>query len=155
MPYRKQLPPLKTTPDRDYWIKFLANQGLISEVPIEEPISSRPVKPSEPEGELSPDMFTFTYRVAERLTSLDGLPEDARSRALKVREQIRQDLRDVFLGKESFDVWFNRTKTQHGLHTMTFVRILYDSLDGLKSEDARGLRAEYGQMLNKLVNQGV
>lgn len=102
------------------------------------------------EEELKPDMVTFISRVAEKLAPTTGLDKEAESRALKVQEQIRKDLANVFLGKSKYEEWFNQTKTQHGLHVYTFTKLLYDALEGLNSSEAKSLQTDYNQALSKL-----
>lgn len=137
-----------------YWERFLASRnliGLVSEEELEEveTQASETIRTGT-ERELSPDMFIFVYRVAERLTPLQGLDEDSRRRALKIREQFRRELTSVFVGNEDFNDWFSRTKTQLGLHLITFTKILYECLEGLKSQDARELRDEYGATIRRI-----
>lgn len=135
-----------------YWTKFLRQQNLLSSIldDIAE-YSPTPTKKSETTvANLSDDMETFVWRVAERLTPLDGLDLEGRRRALKIREQFRKELARVFLGKEDYNAWFDRTRTKLGLHLIQFVRILHECLEGLRSEGAKSLRAEYEAALKKL-----
>jgi len=138
----------------NYWTRFLASRniiGIVSDEDLEEEESSTPsITGSGSRRELSGDMLTFVYRVAERLTPIDGLNEDARRRALRIREQFRRELTNVFIGKEDFNDWFSRTKTQLGLHLMTITKILYECLEGLRSQEAVELRAEYGRAMRRI-----
>ena len=78
-------------------------------------------------------MLTFIRRVAERLAPTTGLNPEAKARCLKVQERFRRELVEVFQGERNFSDWFDRKKTDLGLHHITFMRILYESLEGLKS----------------------
>ena len=139
--------------DDSYWRKFIETK-FGSELPIPTAkVSKSPFSTEETEkGEeqLSRDMLVFSYRVAERLTSLDGLGPEARDRALKIRETYRQQLQNVFLGREDFQDWFTRTRTERGLHLIDFTKILYESLQGLRSPETRALREQYAETLTKL-----
>jgi len=144
---RKKTTPLE--PTEDYWVKFLQLQNLLVTHELE--TTQQPKQASSaPTSPLHPDMLTFVYRVAERLTPLDGLDATGRSRALKVREEFRRELTEVFQGREDYNAWFDRTRTQLGLHLIQFVRILYECLEGLRSEGARSLRREYEVTLGRL-----
>jgi len=98
---------------------------------------------------LSADMLIFITRVAERLAPTIGLDEESAARARQVQEQFRRELVDVFQGKGSFNKWFDKTRTNLGLHTIEFMRILHESLEGLRSDEAKELREEYGQALQR------
>lgn len=102
------------------------------------------------ESGLSSDMATFIRRVAEALVPIDVYDDRAaRARALKVRQDVRMELTDVFDGKVKFDDWFNRTRQNLNLHALELSQILYDSLEGLKSDEAQQLREHYGQALTR------
>ncbi|MEM2849042.1 MAG: hypothetical protein QXI36_02060 [Candidatus Bathyarchaeia archaeon] len=147
MPRRKSIvqQAQESISDSNWWLTFLKSRGLISETALAPPSSLE-----AQEGQLNQDMITFAYRVAERLTPLNGLDAQARARALKVRERFRKELENVFLGHEDFQNWFNRTRSQLGLHLVDFTQIIYESLQGLKSPEARELRKQYGETLTKL-----
>lgn len=100
--------------------------------------------------ELEPDMIIFAQRIAEKLASTEGLPPDGVERALKVQKEIENDLRDVFIDKKDYNQWFDRTKTQFGLHPYKFTTILMECLEGLQSVDAQALRSDYQQSLSRL-----
>mgnify|MGYP001044477639 CR=1 FL=1 len=100
--------------------------------------------------ELSPDMVTFVHRVSERLAPLTGLNEVAKAKALEIQREIRRELTEVFQGKEDFNKWYDRTKTSLGLHHLTFIQILYDSLEGLKGPEAQELQQQYAQTLSQM-----
>jgi hypothetical protein len=146
----KQQTPLQ--PTDDYWRKFIdAKFGTELPIPTTEvPKSPFLTEETETGKELSRDMLVFAYRVAERLTPLDGLSEEARDRALKIREAYRQQLQNVFLGREDFQAWFTRTRTERGLHLVDFTKMLYESLQGLRSPEAHALREQYAETLAKL-----
>jgi len=137
-------------PATNYWTEFLKNMNLIGpmmEQNIEE--AYKQTRPPLPPA-IEPDMQTFINRVAEHLTPLTGLDSAAKLRALNVREQFRKELTNVFLGKEDWNKWFDRTRTQLGLHTVIFMQILYRCLEGLRSSEARNLRADYEAALARL-----
>lgn len=148
---RKKIQTTPLQPSSNYWESFLESQGLSGSTLHQPQLKQSPfTETKEPEGKLTGDMFTFSYRVAERLTPLDGLGQEARARCLKIRQQYRNELRSVFLGKENFDDWFTRTKTARGFHYVNFIRILYECLTGLNSTEAKDLRMAYGQTLQKI-----
>ena len=57
---------------------------------------------------------------------------------------------DVFEGKTTLDKWFNKTRRDLGKHAIDLTQILYDSLEGLQSKEAREMRAQYGQALQDI-----
>lgn len=143
---RQQLAPLQ--PDESYWQKFILHRfGSLENLENKRSIVS---KAENEGGKLDRDMEIFAYRLAERLTPLDGLDFEARQRALKVREQYRRQLERVLMGYESFEDWFSRTRTERGLHFVDFAQMIYESLQGLTSREARALREQYAEFLLKL-----
>lgn len=101
--------------------------------------------------ELEPDQITFINRAVDALAgNLEGYPKDAQQRAMEQKSEMRRELTEVFQGKRKYEDWFNKTKTQFGLHTYTFTKMLYDCLDGLRSPDAQALRSDYYQALRRL-----
>lgn len=96
------------------------------------------------------DLEIFIARVAERLAPTEGLHAQASASALRVQAQFRRQLANVFSGKQNFDTWFNKTAVKLGLHTLTFIRILRECLEGLNSQEVRKLQIEYDEYLNKL-----
>jgi len=100
---------------------------------------------------LSADMLIFITRVAEGIAPTTGLDEESAARARKVQEQFRRELVDVFQGRGSFNKWFDRTKTNLGLHSQKFMKILYESLEGLRSDEAKELRQQYGQAIQRRI----
>ena len=137
-------------PQPNYWQEFLRKMNLVGpmmEQNIEE--TYKQTRPPLPPA-IEPDMQTFIDRVAEHLTRLDGLDPQGKIRALTVREQFRKELTQVFLGKQDWNKWFDKTRTQLGLHTVTFMQILHKCLEGLKSPEAQSLRADYEQALARL-----
>lgn len=132
-----------------YWREFLSSKGIISALnPPEEKSESK--QPREKAEELDRGIFTFIYRVAERLTPLGGLGQEGRRRALKVRDQYQRDLTDVFLGKRDYNDWFNETKTKHSLRDIELMENLYECLEGIATPEARSLRQQYGQVLERM-----
>jgi len=123
-----------------------------TKTPLLDPYVKRnPILPQiESEEELTSDMTTFITRLAQNLAPTEGLSEDAVPRALKVQERYRKELRNVFLGKEDFNKWFDKTRTERGLHMLTFTKMIHDCLTGLKSPEAKSMREEYAQALGRL-----
>ena len=102
------------------------------------------------EPDVTPDQSTFINRIAEKLAPTTGMIGEAKERAVKVQEQFRRELTDVFKGDGNFNKWFDMKRTQLGLHTYTLTNIIYDSLAGLKSPEAKSLRRQYGQAIQSL-----
>jgi hypothetical protein len=126
------------TPDRDYWLNFLKNEGLISDIETEiEEFSPAPSPPSP--VELTPDQQIWVARVAEKLVY-----------APQGREQIRRELSECLMGKRSFNDWFNQTAAERGLTNYDLLKILHDSLEGLTSREASALKKQYEEALRKL-----
>jgi len=137
-------------PPTNYWTEFLKNMNLIGpmmEQNIEE--AYKQTRPALPPA-IEPDMQTFINRVAERLTPLEGLDSAGKMRALNVREQFRKELTDVFLGKQDWNKWFDKTRTNLALHTVTFMKILHQCLEGLRSPEAQNLRQDYEAALARI-----
>jgi len=102
------------------------------------------------EPEVTSDQRSFINRIAQKLASTTGLSGEARQRALKVQEQFRQELTNIFLGEGDFNRWFDEKRTQLGLHTYNLTKIIYESLQGLKSPEAQSLRRQYAQAIQRL-----
>jgi len=135
-----------------YWENFLRQMNLVG--PIMEQTQNveeayKQTRPPLPPA-IEPDMQTFINRVAERLTPLEGLDQTGKLRALNVREQFRRELTNVFLGKQDWNKWFDKTKTTLGLHIVTFMKMLYQCLEGLKSPEAQSLRQDYEAALARI-----
>jgi len=148
MPKKPPLPELS----QSYWERFLRSMNLVGPIMeqtqnIEEAYhQTRLALPPA----IEPDMQTFINRVAERLTPLEGLDQAGKLRALNVREQFRKELTNVFLGKQDWNKWFDKTKTTLGLHTVIFMKMLYQCLEGLRSPEAKSLRADYEAALARI-----
>lgn len=102
------------------------------------------------EPEVTSDQRTFINRISQKLASTTGLSGEARQRALKVQEQFRQELTNIFLGEGDFNRWFDEKRTQLGLHTYNLAKIIFESLQGLKSPEAKSLRTQYAQAIQRL-----
>jgi len=136
---RKPPEPISTIPDRDYWLKYLKHEGLITDIPMETraaPAASPP--PKEPPG-LSEDMTTFINRVGYQL--MPGSPD--------LREKYRDGLKDCLLGNRNFNEWFNSTGADLGIHSYNLLKTLYDALEGLQSPQCKRLRQEYLMSMKK------
>jgi len=103
---------------------------------------------------LSQEQLVFIDRVSQKLTPLQGLNPTGRARALKIREQFRKELTNVFLGKQDFNKWYDETRTKLGLHNTTFMQLLYECLEGLKSTECQQLRQEYENALRQMQRTG-
>jgi len=99
------------------------------------------------------DQTTFTTRVIDRIVPLhaDYTPE-IKKKLQNVRQQYRQGLQDVFNGKGTFDKWFEKTRRTLGFHAVDLTRIIFESLEGLASTEARQMRQQYGEALQDLIN---
>jgi len=99
---------------------------------------------------LPPDMMIFIRRVAETLTPLKGYEKDRGfvGRALKVRQQFRQELTEVFEGKRKLQEWYDSTRTSLGKSDRDMDEIIYNALDGLSNPDAIDMRNMFEQKLS-------
>ena len=99
------------------------------------------------------DQTTFINRIIDRIVPLhaDYTP-DIKKKLQLVRQQYRQALIDVFNGKGTFDKWFEKTRRTLGFHSVDLTKIIYESLEGLLSTEARQMRAQYGEALQNLIN---
>jgi hypothetical protein len=99
------------------------------------------------------DQTTFITRIIDRIVPLhaDYTP-GIKHKLQVVRQQYRQGLKDVFNGKGTFGKWFEKTRRTLGFHAVDLTRIIYDSLEGLASTEARQMRDQWGQALQDLIN---
>jgi len=142
MSRRKPPEPISTTPDRDYWLKYLRYEGLISDVEMEAPVQierAAPVEAPPTPKELTEEQKTFIKRVAEKLV---GDPV--------WQKYYERGLTNVFLGLMDFNDWFEHTRVERGLHAYNFLQILRDSLDGLTSPECKLLRKQYNDAMQKV-----
>lgn len=142
------------TPTPDYWTSFLEAQnviGHISESLEETQTQEYSSKKSTLSTQLHPDMIEWTHRIAEALVPLENVtaPEDRKTQIQK-RQQIRTELRNALTGKIDFSKWFDETKTRFSIRLPEYVRIFYESLEGLKSQEAKELRQQYGEWVEKV-----
>ena len=98
---------------------------------------------------LSRDMVAFINRVAEALTPIAGYEGDRAfvSRALKVRNQFKRELVEVFEGKRKFQDWYNSTRTGLGKNEREMDEIIYEALSGLSDPDAVSMREAFEEKL--------
>ncbi len=98
---------------------------------------------------LEPDMATFVRRISEILTPLKGYEDDRGfvSRALKVRNQFKQELTDVFMGKGKLMEWYDATRTSLGMRDDQMDKVIYDALEGLSSPEAIEMRMSFEDKL--------
>lgn len=101
------------------------------------------------ESGLSPDMVTFIIRLNDALIPLEGEDRESRARGLKVREQLRRELTDVFEDRAEWNDWFDRWRQNLNLHSKVFAKVVFDALEGLKSPEAQQMREGYGQALQR------
>lgn len=91
---------------------------------------------------LSTDMRTFVEKVGYKL-----MPGDAR-----MRRKYRMGLEETLLGRGAFNDWFNNTGVDLGISSYNLLKILYDSLEGLSSSEARQLKQEYQAAMHKMAS---
>lgn len=155
MPTKKKLEPRPLVPQPDYWERFLESLNLIGSITQETEVSKMLITATTPlkSVELTPDQWTFCYRVSERLTGpMDHFLDRAgRSRVLKIRQQTLEELEGVFKEKETMEEWFTRTRQKFNLKEYELTGILYESLEGLKSEEAKELKEQLKGVYNQLV----
>jgi hypothetical protein len=152
MPRKKTTPTPPAIPQSNYWQRFLESMNLVGSISEELELTPTPTAPQVAEPiVISPDQWTFIYRVAERLTSLDGADRDGRQRGLKVRKQIQDELEDVFKEKESMEKWFTRARQRHNKLDYELIEIMYEALEGLKSEQAKELKEQLQGTYNQIV----
>lgn len=138
--------------NRNYWRNFLLNRKIVS--PLTEDFEeqrevTRP-KPAAPTP-VEDEMQTFIDRVTERLIPIhQDYPAHIKKRLLDNRKRYRRELLDILNGKGKIEKWFDKTRNELGLHAITLTTILYESLKGLKSKEAKELRLLYGETLQSL-----
>ena len=129
----------------EFWALFLKSQDL-PYLPSFKTTASTPV--AKEESELSEEQKTLIDRVVAKITSS---PTDPSLKApLHIREKFRRELTEVFLGKRNFNDWFEQTRKDLNIHMYDLARAFYDSLEGLKSPEARKLREEYFALLQQI-----
>jgi hypothetical protein len=100
------------------------------------------------------ELTVFINRVAQKLMPIyNDYDIKTKNLLMKNRAQIIKELNNVFDGKEPLEKWFTRTRRTYGKHTIDLTKILYDSLEGLKSKEAREMRQQYEQALQTIQNQ--
>ena len=100
-------------------------------------------------GDVAPDMIEFISRLATRLSPIEGYLPNIQAQQLELRKSYVKQLNDVFDGKMDFQAWFDKTKTKRSLARDDLVKMIYDALEGLQSEEAQSMRAQYEAMLTK------
>jgi len=100
--------------------------------------------------DLTRDQNIFINRLAEKLAPITGLTGDNLKKGLHIQERYRQELRNVFLGKQDWNTWFDMKRTERGLHTYTLGKMIHDSLEGLTSPEAKSLRQQYADAIARL-----
>jgi uncharacterized Zn finger protein (UPF0148 family) len=97
------------------------------------------------------ELQIFIERVVDKLVPIhnDYNPTIKKS-LIQTRQKVRQQLSAVFDGKETLDKWFTRTRRDLGVHQIDLTQILFDCLEGLRSGEAREMRAQYEQALQTI-----
>jgi len=146
--------PSTLTPTPDYWTSFLETQNLIGHITrqIEEaPTTTIPTKniPTEPII-ITPDQWTFIFRVAEALIPVAGYSPEIKKKLLKTREMYRLGLEKVFREQTDFEAWFTDTRQKMGIREVELMEIVYDALEGLHSLEAKELRETFGKTVERM-----
>lgn len=140
----------KLVPKEDYWMRFLEEHNLVGIASEETETESSSKLPSMQPVVLTPDQWTFIFRVAEALVDVGGYSPDIKKKLFKVREMYRQGLEKVFKEEMDFDEWFVDTRRKCNLKEVELAEKLYDALDGLRSEESRTLREQLGRTVEQL-----
>jgi hypothetical protein len=94
------------------------------------------------------DLLLFAQRVADKLIpNINDYEPKIKAQLTEVRNGYVRELMGVFEGKEPMEKWFQRTKSDRGLHELDLMQMLYESLDGLQSQEARDMKKQYGEAL--------
>ena len=97
------------------------------------------------------DLETFIQRVVDKLVPIHADYSPANKKALtETRTKIQGEIEAVFNGKQTLEKWFIKTRKMLGIHQIDFTKILYDSLEGLRSKEAREMRTQYAEALTTL-----
>lgn len=100
------------------------------------------------------ELTVFINRVAQKLMPIyNDYDIKMKNTLMANRTKIVKELNAVFEGKDSLDRWFTRTRRNYGKHAIDMTKILYDSLNGLRSTEARQLRNQYEQALHAVQAQ--
>jgi hypothetical protein len=152
MPRKKTTPTPPAIPQSNYWVRFLESMNVVGNISEELELAPATTAPQVAEPVvISPDQWTFIYRVAERLTPLDGLDRDGRGRAMIVRKQIQSELEAVFQEKTDIRAWFTKTRQNFTMQEHELIEIMYEALEGLKSEQAKELKQQLQGVYSQLV----
>jgi len=136
---------------KSYWERFLRSMNLVGPIMEEAQQTETAYKQAPPPSQVEPEIQTFINRVAERLIPIaDDYDFETKRKLQTVRERYRRELTNVFDGKESIEKWFNRTRGNLGIHQIDMTKILYECLEGLRSPEAKELRMQYGQALQRV-----
>lgn len=94
------------------------------------------------------DLRVFINRVGEKVVPIHADYTPAIKKSLTyTRSRVKKELAAVFGGKQTFDKWFTKTRRDLAIHQIDLTQILYDSLEGLQSREARDMRKQYEQAL--------
>jgi len=153
---RKKINATPLQPSPEYWSQFLESQGL-SGLPSQSKLKTSPFNKKETfqptvEGsaELTSDQWRFIHRVAEALVPISGYSPDIKKKLIRTREIYRKGLEDVFKEKRDFKEWFIDTRRKCAMQEVELMAVLHECLQGLQSKEARELREQFGQVVNRM-----
>lgn len=97
------------------------------------------------------DMDIFIDRVCARLIPIHAdYTASVKKKLEAARKRYRKQLLAVFNGKMTLEDWTNKTRNELGLHPIALGKILYQSLSGLRSQDAKEMRLAFADYLQRL-----
>lgn len=136
-----------------YWKEYLESRGLLGPLTYasqeQEESSGRPLTETPTEmSNADRDLLLFAQRVADKLIpNINDYEPKIKAQLTEVRNGYVQELMGVFEGKEPMEKWFQRTKSDRGLHELDLMQMLYESLEGLQSQEARDMKKQYAEAL--------
>jgi len=116
---------------------------------------SRNLHEPPPPG-IDPEMIRFSQCLAKKLTPLPSPgeypsgPNGAIARSLRARKEYEREIYEVLLGNRSLDDFFSHAKQRWDMDKYRLSQMFYDCLKGLRDEEAKKLRKEWGNFLEKL-----
>lgn len=146
--------PIKVS--KDYWKEYVESRGFLgpltyaSQEQEEESASSSPLMetPKEEMSSADRDLLLFAQRVGDKLIpNINDYEPKIKAQLTEVRNGYVRELLGVFEGKETMEKWFQRTKSNRGLHQLDLMQMLYGSLEGLQSQEARDMKKQYAEAL--------
>ena len=138
--------PVPGSSPRTWKMRVFPYIDAVKEKAVEAPYDAVQVDGSE-EG-LNPEMLEFIQRTATKLTQIHPqYNPEVKSNLLEKRAKFVNELTSVFEEGEDFTAWFDRTKTRESLSRVDLMQIIYDSLEGLRSQEAREMREAYAEAM--------